>query len=277
MATAMSEAIALGSSLRRDRAIVMLGLAGVAALSWISTVLLVLEMLPAHAGTAVPHGPAWRGLEVAPLFLMWVLMMAAMMVPAAAPNLLALAGAQRKGRERQDPIARAALFLSGDLLVWTGFSLLAALAQWRLHAAALMSPRMASTNALLSGALLVAAGVFQFTPVKKACLRRCRAPLEDRGGPWGPSNPLASAVSASRDRPWGAFLMGLTHGAFSAGSCAALMLVLFVTGVMSLLWMAVLTGFLVLERIAPQGPWISRVAGTLLAAWGGWMLLGTLA
>ena len=264
MATAMSEAIALGSSLRRDRAIVILGLAGVAALSWICTVLLVLEMTSAHAGAAVPHGPAWRGLEVAPLFLMWVLMMAAMMVPAAAPNLLALAGAQRKGRERQDPIARASLFLSGDLLVWTGFSLLAALAQWRLHAAALMSPSMASTNAVLSGALLLSVGVFQFTPVKKACLRRCRA-------------PLAAAVSGSRDRPRGAFLMGLEHGAFSAGSCAALMLVLFVTGVMSFLWMAILTGFLVLEKIAPEGPWISRVAGTLLAAWGGWMLLGALA
>jgi len=264
MVKAMSEAIAVGSSLRRDRAIVMLGLAGITVLSWICTVLLVREMTSTHAGTAVTHGPAWSGLAVAPLFLMWVLMMAAMMVPAAAPNLLAVAGANPKDRDRQDPIARSALFLSGDLLVWTGFSLLAALAQWRLQAAALMSPSMASTNAVLSGALLLSVGVFQFTPVKKACLRRCRA-------------PLAAAVSASRDGPRGAFLMGLTHGAFSAGSCAALMLVLFVTGVMSLLWMATLTGFLVLERIAPEGPWISRVAGTLLAAWGGWMLLGTLA
>ncbi len=149
--------------------------------------------------------------------------------------------------------------MPAHLLVWTGFSLLAALAQWRLHAAALMSPSMARTNAVLSGALLVAAGVFQFTPVKKACLRRCRARLEDGGGPCGPPNPLedgggppnplASAVSGSENRPRGAFLMGLTHGAFSAGSCAALMLVLFVTGVMSFLWMAILTGFLVLERI----------------------------
>jgi len=85
--------------------------------------------------------------------------------------------------------------------VWTGFSVLAALAQWKLHAAALMSPSMASTNAFLSGALLLSVGVFQFTPVKKACLRRCRALLEDRGGPCGPPNdPAAEAAPAGSPR-----------------------------------------------------------------------------
>jgi predicted metal-binding membrane protein len=243
--------------LRRDRTFVVLGLVGVAALCWISTVFLVSAMLPAHAGMAVPHGAvAGKSAQIAPLFLMWSVMMAAMMVPVAAPSLLAVAGAERE--RWPDPIARSALFLSGDLLVWIAFSLLAAMAQWRLHEAALMSPAMASTSSVLSGVLLVAIGLFQFTPMKKVCLRRCRA--------------LPVSV---RDRPRGVFLMGLEHGAFSAGSCGALMLVLFATGVMSIPWMAILTGFLILERIAPEGLRVSRTAGALLAAWGGWILLAS--
>ena len=283
VAVGVSESIPLQRALRRDRAIVILGLVGVTALSWVYTVSLVREMLAAHLSLL-------GGFDFVPLLLMWVIMMVAMMAPSAAPCLLTLANANRDGRQRQGPIALTTLFLSGDLLVWTGFALLAALAQWRLHSVALIGPRMASTSAILNGALLLAAGVFQFTPMKKACLKRCRAPLEDReghcgppdpltfgGGPCGPPNPLASAVPGSRDRPWGALLMGLTHGAFSAGSCSALMLVLFVTGVMSVPWMAILTGFLVLEKVAPERLWISRVAGALLAAWGGWILFGVLA
>jgi predicted metal-binding membrane protein len=255
----MSGSRPLEAVLRRDRTFVALGLAGLAALCWISTVFLVSAMRPAHAGIDVPHGAPGTG-DIAPLFLMWTVMMAAMMVPVAAPSLLAVAGAERE--RRPDPIARSALFLSGELLVWTAFSLLAALAQWRLHEAALMSSAMASTSSVLSGVLLVAVGLFQFTPMKKACLRRCRA------------LPL-SAGEGLRDRPRGVFLLGLEHGAFSAGSCGALMLVLFATGVMSIPWMAILTGLLVLERIAPEGLRVSRTTGALLAAWGGWMLLAS--
>jgi predicted metal-binding membrane protein len=250
-------------ALRCDQAIVLLGLAGLAAISWTGTVLFVRGMLPAHSGMAGGHAGAGEGGQVAPLFLMWTVMMAAMMIPVAAPSLLAVAAGNRENRERRDPVARATLFLSGDLLVWTVFSLLAAFAQWRLHEAALLTPAMASSSAAFSGALLVAIGLFQFTPMKRACLRRCRA-------------LPASAADGFRERPRSVFRLGLEHGVFSAGSCGALMLVLFATGVMSLLGMALLTGLLVAERIAPRGLWVSRTSGALFAAWGGWMLLTSL-
>ena len=237
-------------SARQHRGVVLLGLVALTLASWIGTV----GLARSHAGHGSP--------AVFSLVLMWVVMMAAMMVPVAAPSLLAVAGAGRDRRGRSDPIARSALFLSGDLLVWIAFSLLAAFAQWRLHEAALMSPDMASSSSVLSGVLLVAIGLFQFTSIKERCLRRCRA-LPD------------PAPDVPEDRPRGAFRLGLEHGAFSAGSCGALMLVLFATGVMSVPWMAALTALLVLERIVPAGLWVGRTAGVLLVAWGGWLLFAT--
>jgi predicted metal-binding membrane protein len=178
-------------------------------------------------------------LELGPLFLTWAAMMAAMMVPVAVPNVIAA------GR-----VGRAALFLSGDLVVWMGFSLVAAVAQTRLHAASLLTPSTSSRSAVFSAVLLLAAGVWQFTPMKRACLARCRA-------------------------FHGSFVEGFEHGAFSLGSCSALMLVLFVVGTMSVVAMVVLTAFLIVEKIGPDTPWISRAAGAVLVAWGAWTLAGT--
>ena len=177
--------------------------------------------------------------ELGPLFLTWAAMMAAMMVPVAVPNVIAA------GR-----VGRAALFLSGDLVIWMAFSLVAAVAQTQLHAASLRTASTSIRSAVPSAVLLLAAGAWQFTPMKRACLARCRA---------------------SR----GSFVQGLEHGAFSAGSCSVLMLVPFVVGTMSVAGMVVLTAFLILEKIGPETPWISRAAGTVLLAWGAWTLVGT--
>jgi predicted metal-binding membrane protein len=219
------------------------GLAVLAAASWI----LMLRSAPAHAG----HAGIAPGLLA--LSLMWVFMMAGMMVPATAPTLLAVA---RRGSGPREGMRTAGAFLAGDLLVWAAFSVAAALAQWKLHAAGLMGAGMATTSATLSGGLLLAAGAFQLTPVKAECLRRCRSPWTEGRGPFG---------------------MGVAHGALSAASCGGLMGILFVTGVMSLPWMAGLTAFLVLEKVASDGAWIRRVAGGLLVGWGAWWLLAAAA
>jgi predicted metal-binding membrane protein len=247
----------LASPLRRDRALVALGLAGFAALCWIATVFLVTAMHPAH----LAHGAV--GVQLAPLFLMWAVMMAAMMVPVSTPSLLAVVRAEPRSADRAAPVRRSALFLSGDLLVWTAFSLFAAMVQWRLHRASLLDAHRASLGAAASGGLLLAIGLYQVSPLKRACPRRCRA--------------QPTLAGDSRNRARDDFFRGLEHGAFSAGSCGALMFVLFATGVMSLPGMALLTGLLVLERIAPAELRVSLAAGAMLLFWGGCILLANAA
>ena len=141
------------------------------------------------------------------------------------------------------------------MAIWTGFSVIAALAQWALHATALLSPMMVSTSRWLAGILLIAAGLFQWTALKHACLRHCRSPLSFLLTDWREGNR-------------GAFMMGLKHGAFCAGCCWFLMALLFVAGVMNMWWVAAITLLVLVEKIAARGVWVGRGAGLLLAVWG---------
>jgi predicted metal-binding membrane protein len=181
------------------------------------------------------------------LFVMWAVMMVAMMVPSVAPLILVFLQANRQRRGRR-VVGSAAILLLGYLLVWFGFSGLASLVQWRLHHAALLSPMMASTSAMLGGLLLVAAGVFQFTPLKRGCLVRCRSPLGFLMAEW-------------RDGQWGALRMGVKHGAYCVGCCGLLMAILLVAGVMNLVWVAAIAVFVLGEKLAPAGVRLGRVAG----------------
>ena len=156
------------------------------------------------------------------------------------------------------------LFLFGYLLVWTGFSMAATLIQWGMHSAMLISPAMVGTSRLLGGAVLVAAGAYQLTPAKHACLSHCRSPLGFLLNEW-------------RDGAWGALAMGLRHGLYCTGCCWLLMAVLFVVGVMNLLWIALLAAFVLLEKAVPQGRWISHGTGLALIACGAWMARGVMA
>jgi len=148
----------------------------------------------------------------------------------------------------------------GYLLAWTIFSAMATALQWGLHAKALLSTKMVSTSPILGGSILIAAGIFQLTPLKHACLAHCRTPLTFIMAEW-------------REGIGGALWMGLRHGIFCLGCCWVLMLLLFVTGVMNLLWVAILTAFVMVEKIAPAPRWISRAAGVVLIAWGVWVFL----
>ncbi|MGH8656144.1 MAG: DUF2182 domain-containing protein [Gammaproteobacteria bacterium] len=256
-----AELTQLEAVLRRDRAVILAGVTMVALIAWAYLVYLVWEMetrddmvaMGMTPDMVMPQMQSWGAVELLLLFVMWAVMMVAMMVPSVAPLILMFARANRqKGVSRV--VGSAGILFLGYLLVWMDFSVLATLAQWRLHTAALLSPMMVSTSSAFGGLLLMAAGVFQFTPLKRACLVRCRSPLSFLMSEW-------------REGQWGTLFMGLKHGAYCVGCCWMLMTLLFVAGVMNLLWVAAIAVFVLVEKIAPRGDLIGRVAGgTLIVA-----------
>jgi predicted metal-binding membrane protein len=236
--------------LQQDRAILLAGIALLTLGAWGYLAYLVRDMGPMDR-----CGP----LELALLALMWTVMMVAMMLPSVAPLILMFARANRqKGADRV--VGPAGILLAGYLLVWIGYSIAAAALQWRLHAEALLSPAMAINGPLLEGSLLLAVGAFQLTPLKRACLVRCRSPLAFLMSDWRPGRR-------------GALVMGLKHGAYCVGCCWLLMLLMFAAGAMNLLWMAALALFVLAEKAAPRGELIARLAGAALIA-AGIVLLG---
>jgi len=243
----------LETVLRRDRAVVTAGLVGVAALGWVYLLYLARGMagMDMSADMALPRMQTWGVVDLALLFVMWAVMMVAMMVPSASPLILMMAAANRKRRERDDPLVPTGLFLAGYLLVWTAFSAVATAVQWGLHATALLSPGMVSGSPVLGGLLLLTAGIFQFTPLKQACLTHCRSPLRFLMGHW-------------REGRAGAMRMGLEHGLYCVGCCWILMALLFVAGVMNLLWVAVISLFVLAEKVLPRGELVGRLGGAVL-------------
>lgn len=191
----------------------------------------------------------WGVRDVLYAFVMWSVMMIGMMTPSAAPVVMLFAGMQRGTAAQR--AARIAVFASAYLAVWITFSAVAALAQWRLHEAAMLSMAMTTANARLGGAILIAAGIYQLTPFKGACLTHCRT-------------PLGFLMSHWRDGVAGAMRMGVTHGAYCLGCCWALMGVLFVVGVMNLVWVAAIAMFVLLEKVGPAGAVVARAAGVAM-------------
>lgn len=254
----ISEASALEYVLRRDRVVVIAGLLGVLLLSWLY--LLHGAGMDMRAmgdmAMAMPWSPGYFALVI----VMWAAMMMAMMLPSAAPMILLYATIARRRRAQGGVVTATGVFVLGYAAVWTVFSLVAATLQWGLDAATLLSPMMMTTSIAAAGVVLVAAGVYQWTPLKQACLRQCRSPLEFILGHW-------------REGTSGALVMGLRHGLFCLGCCWMLMLLLFIGGVMNLLWIAGLTLFVLVEKTVSGGHWLSRVAGAALIAWGGVTLL----
>ena len=277
----------LEAALKRDRALVIAGLGAVTLLAWAYIFYLARGM--AEMGETSGMGGmdgmemtgarllmAWGPVDFALMFLMWAVMMAAMMVPSAAPMILTFAAVNRRravsGRNSGGPIVPivpiapiipivpTGVFLAGYLLVWSAFSLAATLGQWGLHSAALLSPMLSSASPILGGVLLLAAGAFQWSPLKYACLRQCRTPMGFLTNDW-------------REGHRGALAMGLRHGAYCLGCCWALMGLLFVLGVMNLLWIAALAALVLAEKVAPAGHWVGRIAGLGLLAWGLWFII----
>ena len=247
--------------LKRDRAVVLSGLLGVSALAWGYTFYLARDM--GNVDMAMVQLTPWAASEFLLMYVMWAVMMVAMMVPTAAPMILIFATVNRRRAERNVPFVSTGVFLLGYALVWSGFAAAATLAQWGLHSASLLSPMMETTNNVLGGIILVAAGAFQWSPIKYACLSNCRS-------------PLGFIMSEWREGAGGALSMGLHHGLFCLGCCWVLMSLLFVLGVMNLLWIAALAAIVLVEKLSPGGHWVSRLTGLLLIAWGAAMVLGAL-
>jgi predicted metal-binding membrane protein len=191
------------SALRRDRAIVVTGLGALVAVAWLHLVQMARDMaqMEGHAamGMVMPQMQPWSRAELLYLFVMWSVMMVAMMTPSATPMILMFSAMNRRRAERRGPVVRTGLFVLGYLIAWIGYSAGAAVAQWVLHGRAALSPAMVSTSPYLGGGLLVAAGIFQWTPLKRACLTACRSPMGFLMTEW-------------REGGAGALIMGVRYG-----------------------------------------------------------------
>jgi predicted metal-binding membrane protein len=235
--------------LTRDKLIVAASVIVLTGMAWAN--------LMSSAGVAHSHGVAQPYILAAAT---WTVMMIGMMAPSALPFLTTFAVMARR-RRSGNPLLLTAMFLLGYLLVWTGFSAIAAAVQLALHAASLLSHSSGSLRPAAGGALLIAAGTFQWTPAKHACLRNCRT-------------PLGFLISEWRDGSVGASRMGLIHGAFCVGCCWLLMLLPFAAGIMSLSWMLAITVYVLLEKALPVGDVLARAGGAVLAGYGAWMIWG---
>jgi predicted metal-binding membrane protein len=265
-------AAALETLLKRENAVVLVALLVLTLLAWLA--------LLAGAGTGMDPAtmsglwlplalPAGESCSWAPsywliAFLMWVVMMVAMMLPSAAPLLLlyavVLRKAERHGRLSRSPFA-ITVFAAGYLSLWTLFSALAVVIQFGLEKSGLMSVMMNSRSTTLSGTLLIAAGLYQLSPLKAACLKHCRGPAAFLSAHWRPGVA-------------GAWHMGLLHSTYCVGCCAVLMLLLFVGGVMNLVWIAGLTLFVAFEKFAPFGEAMAKVVAALVVCGGVLIAIG---
>jgi predicted metal-binding membrane protein len=239
---------------RPSAALLAASVAGWLLLAW-----LVLDMAHPLAQLMMPASAQWSGANLLAVGAMWAVMMAAMMLPSALPMVSTFV---RLGTG-QDGRARARGFVGAYVLVWVAFSVAAVAAQWALQAAGWVDPMIVSTSAPLNGVLLLIAGAYQFSPLKRVCLARCRSPLAFLLGEWRPGGR-------------GAFVMGLRHGLFCVGCCWALMALLFVGGVMNLAWVAALSVAVAIEKLAPHGDRLGRLLGAVLIG-AGLLRLGGLA
>lgn len=275
----MSDGAVLERLLKRDRSITLAGLAVLCALAWFYVVTgaglgmnawdmtrLALfphqhaaEMAGMDMGDMAMAPPAWGPASWALIIAMWWIMMIAMMSPSAAPTILLYARVHRHALEQgrdQGKLAPTSAFAAGYLLVWLGFSIGVAFLHWLFERTGIISAMtMGSQSRWLSAAILIAAGLYQLSPLKHACLAHCRAPASFLSRHW---RPHAS----------GALRLGAMHGAFCVGCCGMLMALLFVGGVMNLVWIAALAFLVLIEKLLPPGLWVGRAAGAALILWG---------
>jgi predicted metal-binding membrane protein len=219
------------------------------------------RMIPSGMGLMVPAHSPWQSMEFVLVFVMWTVMMVGMMTPSAVPMILMYARAGRQTEAQGTPFAATAWFAAGYFLVWVAFALLATWVQWALERTALLDAWMASTSNVFGALVFVVAGTYQWTRLKETCLTECQRPfafLMRHGG-------------FRRDAP-GSLMLGLRHGAYCVGCCWALTALLFVGGVMNLLWVAVLALLILLKKIIPLGSLLARLVGIFLIAGGAWLL-----
>ena len=252
---------------RHDRTLVVLAIVAMCVLAWAYLIYLAAGLPSTTSSTtamrmAMPADHGWGAPDFTVMFVMWSVMMVAMMLPSATPMILLYEKVNRKrelkGRAR-DPIA---IFVGGYLLAWMGFSVFATLLNWGLHSGGFLTSMMGRLMPVIAGVSLLAAGIYQWTPLKHACLTHCRSPVGFLMAHW-------------HEGRWGAVRMGVHHGLYCLGCCWLLMVLLFVLGVMNLFWIAALAVFVLAEKVVPKGHLLGRIAGLFMIAWGGWLIFVT--
>lgn len=250
--------------LTAEQALWLLCLLTLIALAWLALQRMALAMsAPGGMADAAMSGMPmpWSPGDALLMLAMWAVMMVAMMLPGALPTLLLYQALLRGRLAAPRRHLAVALFALAYLLVWSVFAIVATALQWWLEQLSLVHNTMRSASTQLTALLLLGAGLYQWLPLKAACLTRCRGPLQFFLGNW-------------RDGALGGLRMGLAHGGYCLGCCWALMGLLLVVGVMNLLWVAALGAWVLLEKCLPQGLWLARLGGLLLIAWGLWLLFG---
>ena len=238
-APAAGEPAGLGAVLRRDRAIILAALAVLTAVSWAHVVRMERDVVAySGPGDRARVVMSCCGVDPTLTFVMWVAMMVGMMLPSAGPMVLAFAAVDRRRGERGGPLVSTSVFVAGYLLVWTAFSAVAAFGQWALFQTGWLDPHRQAIPPVAGGLLLLGAGLYELTTVKRSCLGRCRAPRAFVEDHW-------------RGGKRGALVMGFRHGVVCAGSCWILMTMLFAVGVMNLVWVAAITVFVLAEKVLP--------------------------
>jgi len=242
--------------LRDERKVILLALAGVTTVAWVYLIIARQNMDMATAPMdGMPDMDMAMPFSAPSVFAMWWIMMLGMMLPSAAPMILTFGTVQRRKRARAQPYVPTTMFVLGYLIVWGVFSLAATAAQWELQQLAL-SP----ATPWLGGVFFVLAGVYQFTPLKNACLSHCRS-------------PFAFVLNHWREGWVGALRMGASHGLYCLGCCWVLMALLFAVGVMNLVWVAAIAAFVFAEKLLPGGVWISRIGGGAMVVFGVWLMV----
>jgi predicted metal-binding membrane protein len=255
----MVEASAVEALIRRDRAIIVASLVVMTCLSWA-----YLLHLSGAMGSIMPAAgamnAAWSAADALLMLVMWVVMMTGMMIPSAAPMILLYGLVIRKQAGRGVVFAPTGAFAAGYLIAWAGFSVAATGLQWGLEQTGWTTSMRSMAVPGFSGALLIAAGLYQLTPLKGACLTHCRNPMEFLSRSWRPGT-------------CGAVVMGLHHGLYCIGCCWALMLILIAGGVMNLLLVTAIAALVLIEKITPVGRGIALLTGGVAIAAGGALFL----
>jgi predicted metal-binding membrane protein len=268
----MSDAV-LEGVLRRDRYVVAAALVALTLLSWAYVLRLAADMDMTGTNTGLVDmsammtlaGRPWGPADFWFMLLMWIIMMIGMMLPSAAPVVLLYARVGRQAASSGRPFAATGWFAAGYLLAWAGYSVAATFAQWMLERLALLTPMMTATSGVFSGIVLIAIGAYQWTALKYACLSQCQAPLT-----------FIQRHGGFRPDALGSLRLGVRHGAYCVVCCWALMALLFVGGVMNVLWIAGIAVLVLLEKVIPAGHLIPRLAGVAFIIAGVWLLANAL-
>lgn len=244
---------------KRDRLLVLAAMFALAALAWGYTIYLAAQNASMAGAMTMPNTAQWSRTDFVFMFVMWAVMMFAMMLPSVTPTVMIFERVREKRELTGRAFAPTGAFVSGYLIAWVGFSLLATIFNWWLHSSGSMTSMMGKAAPVAGGVLLILAGLFQWTPLKDACLDHCRSPMSFLMQHWREGNS-------------GALLMGLHHGTYCLGCCWMLMLLLFVLGVMNLPWVALLTIVVLAEKTLPYGRTLSRTLGVVLIGWGAFLI-----